>query len=149
MKKKRLRATLSKPGLLDVARLCFEKIEDTVSGRRFALADYLMSGLAVFSLKYPSLLAFEEAADDGKICSNLGSLYKVSEVPSDSSLRKRLDELDPTTLRAESSSLKVLRRLRGSISSRRSRKAVSDGTLSTPNRFERLAGIVPSPRAAT
>ena len=57
MKKKclrKMRKTLSKPGLLDVTRSCFEKIDDTVSGRGFTLTDYLMSGLAVFSLKYDS-----------------------------------------------------------------------------------------------
>lgn len=103
MKKKerlRMRKRLSKPGLLDLIRDCFEGIDDTVSGRRFTLPDYLMSGLAVFSLKYPSLLAFDNAVhDDEKIRSNLRSLFGVSDAPSDSGLRKRLDELSPRVLR--------------------------------------------------
>ena len=64
MKKKtvrKLRKKLSKPGLLEVARNCFEQIDDTVSGRCFTLGDYLMSGLAVFSLKHSSLLEFDKA----------------------------------------------------------------------------------------
>ena len=98
--KERLRKTLSKPGLLDATGRCFKEIDDTVSGRGFTLVDYLMSGLAVFSLKYSSLLAFDDAAHgDNKIHSNLKNLYGVSDVPSDSGLRKRLDELDPRSLR--------------------------------------------------
>ena len=53
-----LRKTLSAPGLLRVVRACFDKLEDPVSGRKFSLSDCLMSGLAVFGLKYPSLLQF-------------------------------------------------------------------------------------------
>ena len=98
--RERLRKTLSKPGLLDTTHRCFKKIDDTVSGRGFALPDYLMSGLAVFSLKYPSLLAFDNAVrGDSKVRSNLKSLYGVSNVPSDSGVRKRLDEIDPRCLR--------------------------------------------------
>ena len=96
---RKLRKKLSKPGLLEVAHDSFKKIDDTISGRSFTLVDYLMSGLAVFSLKYPSLLAFDDSADNEKVCSNLKTLYRVCDVPSDSGLRKRLDELPPTTLR--------------------------------------------------
>ncbi|MCY4172256.1 MAG: hypothetical protein OXF08_11755 [Bacteroidetes bacterium] len=35
---------------------CFSKIYDPINGRGIQFLDYLMSGLAVFSLKYPSLL---------------------------------------------------------------------------------------------
>ncbi len=100
--KERLRKTLSKPGLLHVAHNSFKKIDDAVSGRGFTLPDYLMSALAVFSLKYPSLLAFDEAAHDedkDRVRLNLESLYRVSNVPSDSGMRKRLDELDPRDIR--------------------------------------------------
>ena len=40
---KSARKTLSKQGLLNIARERFEKIKDEVNGRRFDLADYLMS----------------------------------------------------------------------------------------------------------
>lgn len=110
MKVERLRKTLSKPGLLHAAHTSFKKIRDTVEGRSFTLADYLMSGLAVFSLKYPSLLAFDKAVhDDNKVHSNLRSLYRVENVPSDSGMRKRLDEIDPRQLRT------VFRRLFGKL----------------------------------
>ncbi len=60
-----------------------------------------MSGLAVFSLKYPSLLEFDEAARDEElpVFRNLQNLFGVRQVPSDSGLRKRLDELDLRRLR--------------------------------------------------
>ncbi len=100
MKRERFHKTLSKPGLLHAVQNCFRKIDDTIKGRGFTLEDYLMSGLAVFSLKHPSLLAFDNAVrDDEKVRSNLKSLYRVSNTPSDSGLRKRLDSLDPATLR--------------------------------------------------
>ena len=52
MAKRLLRKTLSAPGLLRVVRACFDEVNDPVSGRRFSLSDCLMSGLAVFGLKY-------------------------------------------------------------------------------------------------
>ena len=57
-----LRKTLSAPGLLREARAGFDKLEDPVSARRFSLSECLMSGLAVFGLKYPSLLRFDRDA---------------------------------------------------------------------------------------
>ena len=99
--KKRLRKELTKKGLLDAVHGCFEEIDDTVSGHGFTLADYLMSGFAVFSLKYPSLLEFDKSVHDEQnpVFHNLRKLYGVSDVPSDSAMRKRLDELSPRTLR--------------------------------------------------
>lgn len=100
MKVERLRKTLSKPGLLHAAHNSFKRIDDTVEGRSFTLPDYLMSALAVFSLKYPSLLAFDGAVhDDNNVHSNLRNLYRAENVPSDSGMRKRLDELDPRDIR--------------------------------------------------
>ena len=49
----KFRKDLSMPGMLAEARRCFERVEDRVPGRGLNLADCLMSGLAVFSLKYP------------------------------------------------------------------------------------------------
>ncbi len=76
---RKLRKKLSKPGLLEVARNCSEKTEDTASGRSFTLADCLMSGLAVFSLKHSSLLQFDKAVHSEKtVRSNLKNLFGVS-----------------------------------------------------------------------
>ena len=46
------RKTLSAPGLLRELRSCFDRIEDNITHRGLTLTDCLMSGLAVFGLKY-------------------------------------------------------------------------------------------------
>ena len=108
--KPKFRKHLSKPGLVKDVRSCFEAISDEVRGRKYDLADYLMSGLAVFLLKFPSMLQFDRAVHrDEAIRANLRSLFGVREVPSDSGLRKRLDELDPGVLR------KAFRRVFGEL----------------------------------
>ena len=100
MSKPAFRKTLSAPGLLRLVRERFERIEDPVAGRGLNLADCLMSGLAVFGLKYPSLLSFErDARRAERTRSNLKNLYGVLRAPSDTRLRERLDEVDPGALR--------------------------------------------------
>lgn len=54
------RDSLSIPGLLAEPRRCFAAIEDNNSGCSIPLVDHLMSGLALFGLKYPSLLQFDK-----------------------------------------------------------------------------------------
>ena len=59
--KKNTRKHLCMPGLLNRARHSFDKIKDGISRKvSISLPDCLMSGLAVFSLKYPSLLQFDK-----------------------------------------------------------------------------------------
>ena len=100
MAKRLLRKTLSAPGLLRTVRKSFDEVEDPVSGRRFRLSDCLMSGLAVFGLKYPSLLQFDrDARTDETVRANLKSLYAIERAPCDTALRERLDEVDPHELR--------------------------------------------------
>ena len=101
MAKRLLRKALSAPGLLRVVRGCFDEVEDPVSARRrFSLSDCLMSGLAVFGLKYPSLLQFDrDARTDETVRANLSSLYAIERAPCDTALRERLDEVDPRALR--------------------------------------------------
>ena len=61
--KPEFRKALSMPGACWAQmRRCFEAVEDEVAGRGLSLADCLMSGLAIFALKYPSLLQFEQDA---------------------------------------------------------------------------------------
>ena len=58
-----------------------------------------MSGLAVFSLKFPSLLQFDKSKASEKIKRNLFSLFQVKEAPSDTHMRLQLDEVEATSLR--------------------------------------------------
>ena len=69
------------------------------------MADCLMSGLALFSLKYPSLLKFDNDRADDIIQHNLRSLYGIRNVPCDTYLRERLDEVSPNLLRKTFSTL--------------------------------------------
>ena len=100
MSKPVFRKTLSVPGFLRLVRKSFSGIDDPIAGRGLNLTDCLMSGLAVFGLKYPSLLSFErDARQTEAIRANLKSLYGVRRAPSDTRLRERLDEVDPRSLR--------------------------------------------------
>lgn len=61
----------------------------------YSVADAVMAGFAMFSLKDPSLLAFEERRNDA----NMKSLYLIDAVPSDTRTRELLDPTDPDQLR--------------------------------------------------
>ena len=96
----KLRKRLSAPGLLEAVRVRFHRIKDPLSGKtKYPLGDCLMSGLAMFGLKYRSLLQFEQSHRvDELVRHNLESLYGVEQVPSDTYMRERLDELEPKQL---------------------------------------------------
>lgn len=95
---------LSAKGMLQKVRSIFKRVPEPprnpkgVKGR-ISLVDCLMSGLAVFGLKFPSLLQFDESREEEVIRNNLKTLYSVEEAPCDTSMRERLDQVDPTTLR--------------------------------------------------
>jgi len=59
--------------------------------------DILMSGLAIFSLKFPSLLQYDQ--NRKTLDQNLLNLFHINQPPSDTYLRERLDELDPSIIR--------------------------------------------------
>jgi len=58
------------------------------------LKDFLLSCYAIFALKYPSLLSFENDMTDEKKFHNLQKLFKVDRVPSDTHLRDIMDQLN-------------------------------------------------------
>lgn len=55
----------------------------------FSVADAVMSAFALFSLKDPSLLAFEERRND----ENMKTIYRIDHIPSDTQMREILDPL--------------------------------------------------------
>jgi hypothetical protein len=59
------------------------------------LTDALMSAFALFSLKSPSLLAFDRERTEG----NLRTLYGIQRVPCDTHMREILDPVAPEALR--------------------------------------------------
>jgi len=97
----KFRKKLSIPGLLNQVKSYFKKISVPKTKRKgsIPLSDCLMSGLAIFSLKYPSLLQFDKNKREPTIKHNLKSLYGIGTIPSDTYLRERLDELPASELR--------------------------------------------------
>ena len=96
------RKDLSVPGLINAVYHQVSKIADPRQFRKdstISLSDHIMSGLAIFGLKFPSLLDFDKRRDDLPIRQNLKNLYHVNNPPSDTYLRERLDEVNPDDLR--------------------------------------------------
>lgn len=91
---------LSARQLLLRVKIVFDKVPDhRGKDRSISVADSLMSALAMFSLKSPSLLAFDQARKNKIISHNLKTLYWVKQAPSDTYMREELDEVDPEHLR--------------------------------------------------
>lgn len=90
---------LSAAGLLETVRESFEQISNHRRERTVSLTDCLMSALAMFSLKSPSLLAFDEGKAELIVQKNIQTLFKVDHVPCDTYMREVLDEVNPKDLR--------------------------------------------------
>jgi len=88
---------LSADTLFALIRAGFEQVPDQrAENASISLPDALMSGFAMFSLKDPSLLAFDERrATD----SNLKSIYSIAHVPGDTQMRTILDDVEPVSIR--------------------------------------------------
>ena len=87
--------------LIKVLRDDFSKVSDFRDPLRteISMADCLMSGYGVHSLKFPSLLNFENEMKKKRNFSNLSSLYGIERVPSDTRMREVVDEVSPEELR--------------------------------------------------
>ena len=93
----KLRKHLNADALFKGLHHNFSKVTDIRQGDiTISIKDALMSGFAMFSLKDPSLLAFEErrGAD-----SNLHSIYHIEHIPCDTQMREILDPVNPEELR--------------------------------------------------
>ena len=96
------RKYLSAPGLISIIYKQFSKIPDPrefTKNVSISITDHLMSGLAIFGLKCPSLLDYDKKRSDDIITQNLRDLYFVKNPPSDTYLRERLDLVDPEYIR--------------------------------------------------
>ena len=91
-----VRTHLSVDALFDLLRTGFAAIADHRSGDTdISLPDALMSAFARFSLKSPSLLAFDQERTEG----NLQRVYGIERVPCDTAMRESLDPVEPEALR--------------------------------------------------
>ena len=100
----KLRQELSAPGLLNTARQHFQESlggDQRISGKTdFSMADTAMCAVAMFNLKFPSMLQFDTAnRTDDVIQHNLRTLFGVHKAPSDTQMREILDPVDPRAVR--------------------------------------------------
>ncbi len=94
--------SLTASSFINAVHKKFLRIPDSRSFNKdpkISLTDHLMSGLAIFGLKFPSLLTYDRSRKESAIEKNLKDLYHVQTPPSDTYLRERLDEIDPDYLR--------------------------------------------------
>src|SRR5438552_3370384 len=90
------RKYLSADALFRLVHSGFASLPDyRVGETEIPLADALMSAFAMFSLKAPSLLAFDKERAEG----NLHTIYGIERVPCDTHMREILDPISPTWLR--------------------------------------------------
>ena len=90
------RKHLSADALFHLVRSGFAHIPDPRCEEvDISLTDTLMSAFAMFSLKAPSLLAFDKERAEG----NLHTIYGIQHVPCDTYMRERLDPVSPKWLR--------------------------------------------------
>jgi hypothetical protein len=90
------RKHLSADALFRLVRSGFTTIPDHRGGETaISLTDALMAAFAMFSLKSPSLLAFDKERAEG----NLATIYGMARVPCDTQMRALLDPVCPELLR--------------------------------------------------
>lgn len=90
------RKHLSADALFGLVRTGFANLADhRFGGADISLTDALMSAFAMFSLKSPSLLAFDKERAEG----NLETIYGIERVPCDTQMREILDPVSPESLR--------------------------------------------------
>ena len=91
-----VRKHLSADALFRLVHTGFDHLpDDRPADTDIALPDVLMSAFAMFSLKAPSLLAFDKERAEG----NLHTIYGIQRVPCDTYMRERLDPISPKVLR--------------------------------------------------
>lgn len=94
------RKMLSAGALLAGVRNVFQDIPDhRTELSTISTTDALMSGLAMFGLKFPSLLQFDKSKEEKQLQYNLKTLYGVENIPSDTQMREILDKIDPKEIR--------------------------------------------------
>jgi hypothetical protein len=90
------RKSLSADALFRLVQSGFARLPDyRFDDTEIALADALMAAFAMFSLKAPSLLAFDKERAEG----NLHTIYGIEQIPCDTHMREILDPVSPESLR--------------------------------------------------
>lgn len=92
---------ISPENLIECVHRTFSSIKEVRKKPKALITqtDHLMTGLAVFGLKCPSLLQYDNQRYSNPIRENLRNLYHVNTPPCDTYLRESLDEINPILLR--------------------------------------------------
>ena len=92
--KQPFRTKINYDDLLLILGQAFQKIPDHRAHNIIHhLPDILMSAFAIFSLKYPSILCFEQQSDIER--ANLKKLFNIHKLCSDAQMRRVLDQVAP------------------------------------------------------
>ena len=98
------RKNLNADYLYSMVKDCFGRVGEHRKGLgnvKISVADALMSGLAVFALKKPTLLSFEESIrPDTAEGQSLRNLFSIDTPASDTQMRAILDPVCPGSIRA-------------------------------------------------
>ena len=96
---RKVRKHINADTLLAIIREDLSRIEDPRADNiTIELVDAIMSAVAMFMLKDPSLLAFDRRRQEEP--ENLHTIFKIGNIPCDSQMRTLLDPLDLASLRA-------------------------------------------------
>ena len=95
-KKINIRKDLNADSLILMIWKHFQTVKDPRSrSNGVTVADALQSAFAMFSLKDPSLLKFDERRQSPQEVENLKTVYHIQHVPSDTTMREINDQVDP------------------------------------------------------
>jgi len=98
LRKLKMRAHLNADALFAIIRKDLDQVPDhRAANASIPMGDILMSAFAMFSLKDPSLLAFDARRHEEP--ESLHGVYGVGVIPSDTHMRTTADEVLPTYLR--------------------------------------------------
>jgi len=96
--KKEIRSCLDMDAQLATLRTGFASLPDPrPNGGQIPLPDILMSGVAMYTFKDPSLLAFDDRRRQD--AANFQRIFGINQVPCDTQMRAVLDLVDPELLR--------------------------------------------------
>jgi len=94
----KMRSALNFDALAGIIKKDIQRVPDhRAKNASISLVDALMSAFAMFSLKDPSLLAFDQRREKGP--ESLHGMFGVGTIPSDTQMRTVLDEVSPVFLR--------------------------------------------------
>jgi hypothetical protein len=95
---RKARKDISADSLIQLLRSRFDDFPDARAGQpEIPLGDALMSAFAMFSLKDPSLLAFDQRRHDPN--DNFRTIFGINHIACDTQMRTILDPVDPDVVR--------------------------------------------------